>query len=93
MSQEPREGPVSRRRLPALFNEVTRPWTEKWSLDCARRNDETLESFCWSARTEARPADNYRVPDHLPERMLRREIRGSSPRPLGLLQHCRWTAE
>ena len=38
----PRERPVSMRRLPALFNEVTRPWMEKWSLDYARRNDETL---------------------------------------------------
>lgn len=44
-SQEPREGPISRRRLPALFNEVTRPWIEKWSLDCAKRNDETLSRF------------------------------------------------
>lgn len=35
MSQEPREGP-------ALFNEVTRSWMEKWSLDCARKNDEAL---------------------------------------------------
>lgn len=33
---------VLMRRLPALFNEVTRPWMEKCSLDCARRNDETL---------------------------------------------------
>lgn len=29
VAQEPREGPVSRRRLPTLFNEVTRPETEK----------------------------------------------------------------
>lgn len=42
VSQEPREGPVSRRRLPTLFNEVTRPEMEKWSLDCARTNEETL---------------------------------------------------
>lgn len=39
MSQEPREGLVSRRRLSALFNEVTRPLVEKWSLDCARSGE------------------------------------------------------
>lgn len=38
MSQEPREGPV-------LFNEVTRSWMEKWSLDCARKHGEALSHF------------------------------------------------
>ena len=42
-------------------------------------------------RTESRPEDNYEAPDYLPERMQRREIRGLSPRPVGLLWHGRWT--
>lgn len=32
-------------------------------------------------RTEAGAADNYGVPDHLPTRMLRRQIRSLSSRP------------
>lgn len=45
LSQEPREGPVSREEVTCPANEVTRPWMEKWPFDCARRNDETLSHF------------------------------------------------
>lgn len=50
---KPREGLVSRRSS-ALFNEVTRPMIEKWSLDCARRNDEHLSHHAagWRSKTQ-----------------------------------------
>lgn len=63
VSQEPREGPISRRRLPALFNEVTRPWIEKWSLDCAKRNDETLSRFVgvWGQKLDLQTIRESRI--------------------------------